>query len=477
MKNKIKQYILFSGLTLVLTSCAVPKVSDIKKPLEIPMENNSVAPSTINISLKEFFTDSHLQLLFDEVVKANPDFLIAQQRLEIANSYLQRSKMALLPSLEVGAIVSADHYGKYTSEGIGNRETNATPGIPNSEKIGQDISPNYWLGAKSSWEIDAWGRLKNQKLAAQKRYMASAEGIKLLQVELFTNIAQLYYQLIASDKKLKIYQENLKLQQKAYEIIKAQREVGKATELAVQQFKAQNNSILAELEYIQAEIVSAEQAIASLTGKYGIKVQRNSELLPTQIGILNKEMNLSEIIHSRPDVAANYLVLEATQADAKAARAAFYPKINLDATIGLNSFNAEMLLKPTSLAAQLLGGFMVPIFNKGQLKHEFNIANKEQEIAFQTYQKSITTSFNELQTILEQMKIFEKVLQIKSEEVAALDKGIIVSNDLYLTGYANYLELINSQKSKLQSELERLQFQHENTQNNILLFKALGGKL
>jgi NodT family efflux transporter outer membrane factor (OMF) lipoprotein len=385
--------------------------------------------------------------------------------------------MALLPSLEVGAVVSADHYGKYTSEGIGNRETNASPGIPSNEKIGQDISPNYWLGAKSSWEIDAWGKLRNQKLAAQKRYMASAEGIRLLQVELFTNVAQLYYQLISSDKKLKIYQENLKLQERAYEIIKAQREVGKATELAVQQFKAQNNSILAELEYIKAEIVATEQAISTLTGKYGAKVERSSTLLSTQIGILNQEMDINTIIHSRPDVAANYLVLEATHADAKAARAAFYPKINVDATLGFNTFNAEMLFKPSSLAAQLLGGFMVPIFNKGQLKHEFNIANKEQEIAFLTYQKSITTAFNELQAVLEQMKIFEKVLKIKSEEVSSLDKGIIVSNDLYLTGYANYLELINSQKSKLQAELERLQFQHQNTQNNILLFKALGGKL
>jgi NodT family efflux transporter outer membrane factor (OMF) lipoprotein len=333
------------------------------------------------------------------------------------------------------------------------------------------------LGAKSSWEIDAWGKLRNQKLAAQKRYMASAEGIRLLQVELFTNVAQLYYQLISSDKKLKIYQENLKLQERAYEIIKAQREVGKATELAVQQFKAQNNSILAELEYIKAEIVATEQAISTLTGKYGAKVERSSTLLSTQIGILNQEMDINTIIHSRPDVAANYLVLEATHADAKAARAAFYPKINVDATLGFNTFNAEMLFKPSSLAAQLLGGFMVPIFNKGQLKHEFNIVTKEQEIAFLTYQKSITTAFNELQAVLEQMRIFEKVLKIKSEEVSSLDKGIIVSNDLYLTGYANYLELINSQKSKLQAELERLQFQHQNTQNNILLFKALGGKL
>lgn len=478
MTKKIHPYIASGIIALALSSCAVPKVTDIKKPAEIPStEVSNTATSTQSISLKEFFADPHLQQLFEEVVKANPDFLIAQQRLEIANSYLQRSKMALLPSLEVGAMVSGDHFGKYTVDGIGNRETNSSPTVTEHEKINEAISPNFWLGAKSSWEIDAWGKLRNQKIAAQKRYMASAEGIRLLQVELFTNIAQLYYQLITLDKKLEIYEANLKLQNRAYEIVKAQREVGKATELAVQQFKAQNNNILAELEYIKAEIVSTEQAIATLTGKYGTHVERSSNLLPTQVSVLGQEMDVNAIIHSRPDVMSNYLVLEATHADAKAARAAFYPKLDLNASVGFNSFNAEMLFKPSSLAAQLLGGFMVPIFNKGQLKHEFNIANKEQEIAFLTYQKSITTAFNELQSVLNQMKIYEQVLKLKSEEVTALDKGIVVSNDLYLTGYANYLELINSQKSKLQAELERLQFQHQNTQNNILLFKALGGKL
>lgn len=58
-----------------------------------------------------------------------------------------------------------------------------------------------------------------------------------------------------------------------------------------------------------------------------------------------------------------------------------------------------------------------------------------------------------------------------------LDKGIEVSNDLYITGYANYFELINAEKSKLEGELSLLKFQHENTKNNVLLFKALGGKL
>lgn len=481
MINKHTKYLTLIVAGLTLASCATPNVAALKKAKELPTTINEQSSIPLNqseqVNLRTYFSDKHLQAIFDQVTQANPDFQIAQQRVEIANSFLQRSRMALLPSLEIGAIASGEHYGKYTMDGVGNYDTNLSSNISEDQKINRDFTPNYWLGARSSWEIDAWGKLKNQKLAAQKKYMASAEGLRLLQIELFTDVANLYYQLVMLDNKLKIYQENYQLQQRAYEIVSAQREVGKATELAVQQFRAQNNNWLAEIEHIKAEIISVEQAVATLTGSYNGNVQRGETLLPTNMDLLNRSIDVNQVINSRPDVIANYYVLEATQADAKAAKAAFYPRLDLGATIGLNSFSAETFFKPSSLAGQLLGGLMVPIFNKGQLKHDFNVANKEQEIAFLVYQKSVTTAFNELQSILKQNRIYTKLLKLKSDEVDYLDKGIEVSNDLYLTGYANYMELINSQRSKLQAELDLLEFQFQNTRNNVLLFKALGGKL
>ncbi|WP_407483732.1 efflux transporter outer membrane subunit [Elizabethkingia meningoseptica] len=481
MNKKIPKIIYTSFVALAITSCATPKVAELKKantlPEHIGTANTAQQTDFKPVNIRTYFNDPALIHLYDQAVIANPDFQIAQQRVEIANSFLRRSKMDLLPSLDVGIAVSGDHYGKYTMEGVGNYDTNLSPNITDEQKINRDFTPNYWLGARSSWELDAWGKLKNKKIAAQKRYMASAEGLRLLQVELFTDIANLYYQLISLDHKLAIYKQNYNLQQRAFEIVTAQRAVGKATELAVQQFRAQNNNWLAEVEHIKAEIVAVEQAIMTLTGSYGGEVKRGKILITSNMDILNKNINVESVIHSRPDVASNYYVLEASQADAKAAKAAFYPRIDLGANVGLNSFSAETFFKPSSLAAQLLGGLMVPVFNKGQLKHEFNVANKEQEIAFLNYQKSVTTAFNELQSILKQTRIYEKVLKLKSEEVNFLERGIEISNDLYLTGYANYLELISSQKNKLQAELDLLEFQHQNTRNNVLLFKALGGKL
>lgn len=476
--KSIKKYCIVPLCAFIVASCVTPKVADIKLVKPLP-ENNleSVKNLTVfqQLQLRNYITDQHLLDLFDQAVASNPDYLIAQQRMEIANNILKRNKRNRLPSLEIGAIVSGTRFGDYTMEGVGNFDTNLSSNINEDQIINRNFTPNYWIGARSSWEVDVWGRLKNQSLAAQKRFLASKEGLKLLKIELFTNIAMLYYELVKLDNNLTIYEENYRLQLRAHEITTAQRTVGKATELAVQQLTAQNKNIEAEIEHLKADIIDVEKALRILVGSYEYKIIRGKNFLNSKFDILNSNIPVNDIINLRTDVKSNYYELEASRANAKAAKAAFYPRLQIDGFMGYNAFSSETLFNPGSLASQLLGGLILPIFNKGQLKHEFAIANNEQEIAFLNYQKTVTIAFNELQAILKQIEIFERVLKIKKQEVIHLNKAIEVSNDLYATGYANYLELINTRKNKLEADLDLIQFQIENTRNNILLFKALGG--
>lgn len=167
MRKRVHKIIYIPLVVLGLNSCTTPQVSEIKKAPALPV---NILPTGKDqqaefkpVNIKTYFNDQALIELFDQAVKANPDFQIAQQRVEIANSFLRRSKMDLLPSLEIGANASGDHYGKYTMEGVGNYDTNLSPNITEEQKINRDFTPNYWLGARSSWEIDAWGKLKNKK--------------------------------------------------------------------------------------------------------------------------------------------------------------------------------------------------------------------------------------------------------------------------------------------------------------------------
>lgn len=383
--------------------------------------------------------------------------------------------MALLPSLDVVADASGSHYGKYTMEGVGNYDTNFSQNISPEQRIATDVTPNYFLGGRVSWEADLWGRLSNKKRAALQRYLASEAGMKLLQAKLLTDVADLYFKLIALDKQTIIYKQNLETQQHALDIVSAQRSVGKATELAVQQFEAQNNNILAQARQIDLSINQAEKALLTLLGEYEGTLDRSDDFLSGHLEVLNQQVNIDTIIHKRPDVKEAYFEFTATHADAKSARAAFFPKLTLGGYAGVNSFSMPTLFNTGSLAWQLLGGLTAPVFNKGQIKQQFLVATKQQQIAFYHYQNSVTTAFNELSALLYRTSAFEEVLDYKNNEIGHLEVAVDVANELYLSGYANYLEIISAQKNKLQAQLDYVDIQLSNARAQVQLYKALGG--
>lgn len=478
--NKSK-YVLVVVFLMLLSACSAPKEAEQQKVKTLP-ENFASNPKTTDsqqtftpLKTESYFKDPELEKLLDIAVAQNPDYLAMQQRILIANSHLKVAKLALLPSFDIGADVSGTHYGKYTMDGVGNFDTNFSQNISEKQRINTDVTPNLFLGGKVSWEADIWGKLSNRKKAAQQRFLASQEGVRLLQTRLLSDVAELYFKLIALDKQKVIYERNLKTQQRALDIVSAQRAVGKATELAVQQFNAQNNSILAEAEELNLSIDQTEKALLTLLGEYGGKVTRSKDFLSGHLEVLNQKMSVDSIIHNRPDVSQAYFELLATKADAKSARAAFFPTVNLGGYVGLNSFSFATFFDSGSFAWQLLGGITAPIFNKGQIKHEFFTANRRQQISFLEYQNSITTAYNELSALLYRTKAFEDVLKYKSKQVEHLEIAVNVSNDLYLSGYANYLEIINAQKDMLQAELDFVDIQFKNVSSQVLLYKALGG--
>lgn len=470
------------GGIVLLTACSAPKINDNLAAKQLPENFDLKRKKTsdnlqtfIALKTETYFKDAKLEDLLKKVIAQNPDYLIMQERILIANSHLKAAKLALLPSLDLVADASGTHYGKYTMDGVGNFDTNFSQNINEKQRINEKVSPNLFLGGKVSWEADIWGKLSNRKKAARERFFASQQGMRLLQTRLLSDVADLYYKLIALDKQVEIYKNNLKTQQKALDIVAAQRSVGKATELAVQQFNAQNNNILAEAEQLNLSIDQTEKALLNLLGEYGGKIERSADFLSGHLEVLNQKISVDSIIHKRPDVSEAYHELRATNADAKAARAAFFPTLNLGGYAGFNSFSFSTFFDNGSFAWQLLGGLTAPVFNKGQIKQEFFVSNKRQQISFLQYQNTITTAYNELSALLHRTESFVGVLQYKSKEIEHLEIAVNVSNDLYLSGYANYLEIINAQKNKLQAELDFVDIQLKNAESQVLLYKALGG--
>ena len=440
------------------------------------LSESSDTTSIADINWKDFFKDAALVNLIDTAIKNNPDLQIATQKIYTANAIYNASRKNLLPSLGFRAATDLNKYGLYTMNGIGNFDSNLSPNISDEAKLPDPVVPDYFLGLLAAWEIVVRGNLRNEKKSAYFRSVASVFEKQLVQTHLINNLAKAYYELLALDKELEIIQDNIELQEKALELVIIQKAGGRANELAVKQFSAQllNSQ---SLEYlITQQITETENYINYLAGRFPQKITRgdslHKQLLPEQlnVGLPGK------LLQKRPDMQMAQAELFAGHTDVKAAKAAFYPSFTINAYGAFNAYNAKFIFtSPASLAYGAVVNLMMPLLNRNQIMMQYNASIAMANATFYNYQKTIYKGVEEVSTNLSRIDNYKNAADKKEEEVKTLKSAVSISKDLFVTGYANYLEVIAAQKSVLESELDLINLKKEQFFSLFDLYRALGG--
>ena len=475
LKTKFHIYII-AFVLFMITACSSVKSIQIASPDDMPASYTGSTDS-VNVSampVSSFFSDSYLLSLIDTAMNANPDVLTALQRVEIANANLKYNGLLLLPSVTLNANAGLEKYGDYTMNGVGNYDTNLSPNINDRQRI-PNPTPDYFLGFRSSWEVDLWGKLRNRKRAAFNRFLASQSGYKMVITSLTAQIATAYYQLLALDNELKVIRKNIAFQSNALDIIKIQKLGGRATELAVQQFLAQLKRTKG-LEYqTLQQVTETENQLNFLTGKFSKPIERDTSISTLKLPSILKAGVPSQLLLNRPDIQEAEFELRAFNADIKAVHAAFFPSLTLSPYVGFNSFSSSLLFNPGSFVYGIIGGLTAPIFNRKLIKADFNRTVAQSKQALYSYQKTVLNSYQEVFNSLKSIENYSNMYDQKQQEVEALNNAVAVANDLYLVGRANYLEVITAQRNVLDAELELA-----NTKKNIFvgainLYRSVGG--
>jgi NodT family efflux transporter outer membrane factor (OMF) lipoprotein len=471
MKN-LKEIITVCALALFIfaTSCKTQKPLENKAIKNMPDSFTDLKDSanSANINWKQYFTDPNLIELIDVALKNNLDLSIALQKMEASKAYVRASKGALFPSVNANVNYLGRRFGYYTMDDAGNRTTEIEPG-----KIIPTYLPDYYMGLQASWEIDLWGKLRNKKRAALARYLSSVEGKNLVTTNLIAEVANAYYELLALDNELEIIRESIKIQQSAFNLVLVQKEAGVANELEVKQFEAQLNSSKAlEYETLQ-NITEVENQINYLLNRYPQTIKREKEDFSKPLNIVPNIGIPSDLLKNQPDLRQAEYELMATKADLKAAKAAFYPNLNITGMLGFQGYKAVLL--PQSLAYTAAGGLIAPLLNRSAIKAEFKSANAAQQEALFNYQKVILNGYIEVYNELAKIRNLEKVQEYKSNQVAALTQGIEASSVLFKTGRANYIEVLLTQQNSLNSKIELISVKQRQYNALVNIYKALGG--
>jgi len=429
------------------------------------------AITVASVNWREYFTDNNLQNLLDEAVKNNPDLQMALQRIEISRSSVKLANGALLPQVSLNVGGSVRRFGLYTMDGAGNSTTQITPG----QTIPTNL-PDMYLGMQSSWEIDIWEKLRHQRESAISTYLASVEGTNFVISTLVADVASYYTELLALDNELALVQQTITKQQEALEVIQLQKEVGRANELAVEQFHAQllNTKILEK--NIQQQVIEVENKINFLLGRYPQPIKRNKDIFARELPAQIASGFPSQLLANRPDIREAEFKIQATQFDLQAAKAAFYPNFTITASLGFQAFNPEFLFSsPASIAYSVFGTLVAPIINMNALKAQFNTAQANQLTAMYYYQKTVLNAYVEVANQLVAIENLQQVNLLKTQQNALLKKSVETSGELYRTARATYLEVLLAQQNALQSNIELIGVIKQQRLSAINIYKALGG--
>lgn len=472
-KIRIYQGLGLLGICLAIASCNIPKVMQRTERNTVPASfaGNSDTTNMAALQWRSFFKDQHLVDLIDTALKNNQELMITLQEIDIARSEIRFRKGQILPTVGVRAGAGVEKVGRYTSQGAGDASTEITPGREMPDPL-----MDYTVAAYANWEVDIWKKLRNAKKAAVSRYLSTVEGKNFVLTNLIAEVANAYYELLALDNQLMIVQQNIALQKNAFEIVKVQKEAARATELAVQKFQAEVlGSQSMEFEILQ-KIKETENRINFLLGRYPQPVLRDKgdflNLLPeaVQSGIP------SQLLANRPDIKQAELELAASKLDVKVARAEFYPSFSISAAVGFQAFNPSYLFRiPESLLSSLVGDIAGPLINRNAIKAEFYKANSKQLQAMYNYERTILNAYLEVSTQLSRIENLGKSYDLKSKQVAALTKSIDISNDLFKSARADYLEVLMTQRDALESKLELIETQKEQLNAVVNVYRDLGG--
>ena len=227
--------------------------------------------------------------------------------------------------------------------------------------------------------------------------LASEKGRQWVITQLVATVASYYYELLALDNRLEIVHRNIALQERAVEVVKAQKEAGRATSLAVQQFSAQLLQTQS-LEYeTRLSIVKLENELNALLGRYAQTPVPRGETIRQQQLISQMEAGVPlQLLTQRPDIQQAEWELKAAKADVEAARKAFLPSLNITPYLGLNAFKLPLVFANGSLAYGLLGGLSQPLLNRYQLKGDFAVTDARQQIAVNNYRQAVLQAYGEV---------------------------------------------------------------------------------
>jgi multidrug efflux system outer membrane protein len=410
------------------------------------------------VGWRDYFSDLRLRTLIAQALDNNRDLRSAVLHVAEARAAYRIQRSADWPAVGVDAI------------GI---RTLVPAGTLTGESL---LLSEYEVGiGELSWEVDFWGRVRSLKESSLESFLATDAARRAVTISLVRQVAQGYLSLRELDERLVLAHKTVASREESFRIFKRRFEVGSTSKLDLTQVETlltQAQSLTAQLEQQRAMQAHA------LTLLVGIPV----DWAPEQGGFDDQSVLSelraglpSDLLISRPDIAAAEHQLKAAHDNIGAARAAFFPRVTLTGAFGSASAELDGLFGAGSRSWTFLPSISLPIFDAGRNRANLDLAKVRDDLAVASYEKTIQSAFRDVSDALSARRWLTEQVRIQQNTLAAQTERARLATLRYDNGAAAFLEVLDAQRDLLSAEQQLVQTRSALLSSRVSLYAALGG--
>ena len=405
----------------------------------------------------ERFRDPAMSQIIAEALRASPDIWSALSKIREARAARGFERAQLFPQLNAGRSDQATWEDR-RGGAAGTRES-------------------YGTTLDASWEVDLFGKQRQNLRAATADLGQSQENYYAAQVSLAAETASAYLSLRSAEAELDVVENSIATREQTVQLTRWKEQAGQGNALETQQAITNLEQARTAVAPLQQTIEQTKNQLSLLAGTPPGAMDKLLEgKRPVPAPPLRIALGIpAETLRQRPDVRAAEHAVEAACSRTKAAQAERYPSLNLSGSIGVEALKAGRIFSPESTAATILGSMTSPIFDAGRIKQNINIQDERQKQALLSYETTVLNALSEVENALIAIQRTSEGLDVVSRAVNAAREATTLASRRYEAGDVDLLDVLDSQRTLLTLEQQQVTTSNDRVSAHIKLYRALGG--
>jgi NodT family efflux transporter outer membrane factor (OMF) lipoprotein len=451
--RRIAPAIVTLALAATLAACATPgHVAPQARPVDIPaVLPRPAAPVAIGDTWWTAYGDATLDALVARGLSGNPSLAVVRTRVERASAAVGEADAQRQPRVDANADATRE---RFTGTGL------VSPRVAGSSQTIAD------LGLRGSWEIDVFGKRRALLDAAIGSQRAADADFQAARVLLAANIVHQYVQLARLVDQRAILARTLAQREEVLALVRQRVDAGLDTAVELRQGEG-------AVPDEQAEI--ARDALAALTGQGPDALRGLSPRLSVVKAVPLPDDIPADLLGRRADITAARWRVEAATGDLKAARAEFYPSVNLLAFAGFSSIGLDSLLHADSRQLGVGPAISLPIFDAGRLRANYKIKSSDVDGAVETYNAAVIEALRDAADALASVRHVDVQRTEQARALDSAEQAYDLAAQRYGNGLGSYLTVLAAETNVLAQRRVDADLKAKALDSQAQLARALGG--